>query len=124
MPIWGPDVITLQPIRAGFPCFGAALAGYVEATIDGDENKNGLCPPSPFSDTTADWAAMQVLGARASSSFMSHPDVRDWANSVALNPARIPAGDVRSTALEEAVRRLGTHAEAGLARLAEFGSVA
>ena len=27
-----PDAITLQPVRAGFPCFGAALVGYVEAT--------------------------------------------------------------------------------------------
>ena len=32
VPLWGQDVITLQPVRAGFPCFGAALAGYVEAT--------------------------------------------------------------------------------------------
>ena len=32
VPIWRPEVITLQPVRAGFPCFGAALAGYVEAT--------------------------------------------------------------------------------------------
>ena len=32
VPIWAPEAITLQPVRAGFPCFGAALAGYVEAT--------------------------------------------------------------------------------------------
>ena len=48
VPIWGPDAITLQPIRAGFPCFGAALAGYVEATRDDDAEKNRLCPPSPL----------------------------------------------------------------------------
>ncbi len=30
-PIWEPDRIRLQTIRAGFPCFCAALAGYVEA---------------------------------------------------------------------------------------------
>ena len=48
VPIWGPEAITLQPIRAGFPCFGAALAGYVEATREDDEEKNRLCPPTPF----------------------------------------------------------------------------
>ena len=44
VPIWGPEAITLQPIRTGFPCFGAALAGYVEATVDGDEEKNTVVP--------------------------------------------------------------------------------
>ena len=28
VPIWGAQGITLQPIRAGFPCFGAAMAGF------------------------------------------------------------------------------------------------
>src|SRR4029077_5442294 len=31
VPLWGPDMIRLQTIRVGFPCFCAALAGYVEA---------------------------------------------------------------------------------------------
>ena len=69
VPIWGPEVITLQPIRAGFPCFGAALAAYVEATRDDDDEKNRLCPPSSFGNTLADWAAMNVLGVRSSASF-------------------------------------------------------
>ena len=109
---------------SGFPCFGAALAGYVEATIDGDENKNRLCPPSPLSDTPADWGAMQVLGYRASKSFMSHPDIRAWANEVPLNPARIPAGGPRTAELDAAVERFRTHEVAGMARLGEFGSIA
>ena len=46
-----PDVITLQPVRAGFPCFGAALVGYVEATRDDDAEKNRLCPPSSFGNS-------------------------------------------------------------------------
>ena len=69
LPIWGEEAITLQPIRTGFPCFGAALAGYVEATLDGDDEKNRLCPPSPLSNTPADWARMQVLGYQAAMSF-------------------------------------------------------
>ena len=46
--------ITLQPVRTGLPYFGAALAGYVEATIQGDEDRNRLCPPSPYSNTPTD----------------------------------------------------------------------
>jgi hypothetical protein len=37
VPVWRPEAITLQPIRTGFPCFGAALVGYVEATRRDDD---------------------------------------------------------------------------------------
>lgn len=61
VPIWGSEAITVQNIRAGFPCFGAALAGYVEATRHDDAEKNRICPPSPYSNTPTDWARMQAL---------------------------------------------------------------
>ena len=51
VPIWGSEMITLQPVRAGFPCFGAALAGYVEATRVDDAEKNRLCPPSSYGNS-------------------------------------------------------------------------
>ena len=62
VPIWGPDKIRLQTIRAGFPCFYAALAGYVEATRDDDRERNRLCPPNILPNRAADWAWMQVRG--------------------------------------------------------------
>jgi hypothetical protein len=124
VPIWGSEAITLQPIRTGFPCFGAALAGYVEATIDGDDEKNRLCPPSPLSNTPADWARMQVLGYRASTSFTSHPDIKAWANEVPLNPARIPQAGAGSAELAAAVDRFRTHVEEGMARMAELAGMA
>ena len=120
VPIWAPDAITLQPIRAGFPCFGAALAGYVEATRDDDAEKNRLCPPSPLPDTLPGWARMQVLGGRAAASFGSDPDVKAWADGVPLNPARIPAGQADRPELRAAVDRFRAYASAGLARLAEL----
>ena len=88
--IWRPESITVQPVRAGFPCFGAALSGYVEATRDDDEEKNRLCPPSPLPNTLVDWARMQVVGTRNSMAFNSAPDIKAWADRVPLNPARIP----------------------------------
>ena len=123
VPIWGRTAITLQPIRAGFPCFGAALAGYVEATIEGQNEKNALCPPTPYSDTPTDWALMQVLGDRATTAFSSNPDISAWVNTVPLNPARIPPGTVRSPELVAAMERLQTYQERGMARMAELAGV-
>jgi hypothetical protein len=123
VPIWGPEAITLQPIRSGFPCFGAALAGYVEATIDGDEQKNALCPPSPLPNTPADWARMQVLGTKASMSFTANPDIKAWADRVSLNPARIPPELADSAELTAAVERFRAYAGPGMARMAELAGM-
>jgi len=118
LPIWQPEAITLQPVRAGFPCFGAALIGYVEATRDDDAAKNALCPPSSFGNTLADWAAMNARGARAVASFGAEPDIADWSNRVAINPARVPPGHPGSAALDHALEQVRTWSAPGAARLA------
>ena len=118
VPVWRGEVITLQPIRAGFPCFGAALTGYVEATRDDDDEKNRICPPSHYPNSLAQWARMNVLGTRATLSFSSEPDIKEWANGVALNPARVPDGHPGSRALSDAQERLAEYAGPGLANLA------
>ena len=120
VPIWGPRAITLQPIRAGFPCFGAALAGYVEASRGDDTEKNRLCPPTPYSNTMPQWVAMTLMGARAGMSFGSRPDIREWADTVALNPARLPPGDSRSAELVDVLARVKDHTPPGLAGLAKM----
>ena len=120
VPIWRPESITVQPIRAGFPCFGAALAGYVEATRDDDGEKNRLCPPSSYGNTLEDWATMNVLGLRASASFGAEPDIKEWSDRVALNPARVAPDHGASAALDDALARLRAATPAGVARLAEL----
>ncbi len=121
VPIWRPSAITLQPIRAGFPCFGAALAGYVEATRRDDAEKNLLCPPTPYGNSLTDWVRMTVLGARSVRAFSSQPDIKDWSDRVALNPARTPTET--SAALDDVLARLAKHGARGLARLGELASV-
>ena len=121
--IWGPSAITPQPIRTGFPCFGAALTGYVEATREDDAEKNRLCPPTPYANTLAEWANINVLGTRAAMSFGSEPDIKAWADKVALNPARIPPEHPGSAELDDALGRLQTHVRPGLAKLAELSGV-
>jgi len=118
--VWRRDAITLQPIRAGFPCFGAALVGYVEATRQDDDEKNRLCPPSPLPNSMAQWARMNVFGTRAAMSFSAEPDIKEWSDRVALNPARIPPGHPETAGMDSARERLATHTRPGLARLAEL----
>lgn len=123
VPVWRREAITLQPIRSGFPCFGAALVGYVEATRDDDAEKNRLCPPSPYPDSMAAWARMTVLGARSAGSFGSAPDIAAWADGVALNPARTPPGYARTADLDTVLARLQSHRTQGLRRMAEMAGL-
>jgi len=124
VPIWREEAITLQPVRSGFPCFGAAIAGHVEATRDGEEEKNRLCPPSPLPNTTPDWARMQVLGSRASMSFASDPELKAWADQTSLNPARIPPDLVDSAEVGAAVERFRANLGPGLARMEQLAGMA
>jgi hypothetical protein len=123
VPIWSRATITLQLIRAGFPCFAAALAGYVEATRDDDIVKNRLCPPSPYANTPTDWARMQLLGTRAAMAFSSEPDIREWANRTTLNPARTPPERAGDADVAKAANRYAAHLEAGMARLAALAGM-
>ena len=120
VPLWGPDTIRLQTIRVGFPCFCAALAGYVEATRDDDRERNRLCPPNTLPDSPADWARMQVRGTLATRAYGAEPDIADWANGCALNPARIEASQRDDPMVRVAAARLADVAEHGLTRMAEL----
>ncbi|MCW2739159.1 NAD(P)-binding protein [Nocardioides sp.] len=120
VPIWRPADITLQPVRAGFPSFGAALAGYVEATRTDDVEKNRVCGPSGYGNSLQQWAAMNLLGTRNAQAFSSEPAIKEWADGVALNPARVPPGHPGSAALDDARARLAEHTAPALAKLAAY----
>ena len=120
VPLWQPSAITLQPIRAGFPCFGAAMAGYVEATRADDDTKNALCRPSSYGNSLKQWAQMTVQGFQNSAAFNSEPDIKDWANRAPLNPARVPPEHPGSAQLDDVLERVAAHVPPGLARLAEL----
>ena len=120
VPLWAPDQIRLQTIRAGFPCFGAALAGFVEATRDDDRERNRLCPPNILPDSPLDWARMQVRGTLAARAYGAEPDIAAWANGCALNPARITPSQRDEATVRSAAARLDDVAEPGLARMAEL----
>jgi hypothetical protein len=122
VPVWGHDAITLQSVATG-PIFGAAIAGYVEATREDDVEKNRLCLPQPYPNTTADWPRLIVCGARGSEALVREPDVNQWAHGTSLYRSRIPAERAHDTDVAAAVARVRAASEAGLARLAELGGM-
>ena len=117
VPIWQPDAIRPQPVRTGFPCFGAAVSGYVEATRQDDEDKNRVCMPSPYSNTPLDWLRMQLLGGRSSRALNAERDVKAWVDNVALNPARVSPDRAGDPAVGAAVRRFRDSVDAGFAAM-------
>jgi hypothetical protein len=123
VPIWGPDTIRLQTIRVGFPCFCAALAGYVEATRDDDRERNRICPPNTLPDNPANWAWMQVHGTVAARRYGAEPDIAAWANGCALNPARVDPSRRDEPAVVAAAARVAAVSEGGLVRMAELAQV-
>ena len=120
VPLWEPDKIRIQTIRAGFPCFNAALAGYVEATRDDDRERNRLCPPNTLPDSLASWVRMQVRGTVATRTYGAEPDIAAWTNGCALNPAKVEPSQRDDPAVLAAGARLADVAEQGLRRMAEL----
>jgi hypothetical protein len=118
VPLWQPDAIRLQTIRVGFPCFCAALAGFVEATRDDDGERNRLCPPNNLPDTPADWVLMQARGTTAARRYNAEPDIAAWAGGCALNPARIEPSRRDDPDVRAASARTADAVERGLPRMA------
>jgi hypothetical protein len=120
-PIWTDEAITLQPVRAGFPCFGGAITGYVEATRRSadDAVKNDLCRPSRFGNSRQEWARMQVQGFVNTAAYKAEPDVADFSNRVALNASRVPPGH-SSPELDEILGRIARDTPAAVRRLDEL----
>ena len=51
-PFFDGDTITLQLVQSPFVPYSAALAAFIEANFDTDEEKNNLTPPAPLTDST------------------------------------------------------------------------
>jgi hypothetical protein len=122
VPVWGPKGIVLQCVATG-PIFGAALAGYVEATREDDAEKNRLCPPHSLPNTPSDWPRTIVQGAQGSQALATEPDVLSWSHATSLYRSRIPAERANDPDVADGVARVEAVSEIGMARLAELGGM-
>ena len=62
------------------------------------------------------------VGMRNVGSFSVEPDIREWSNRVAVNPARVPPDRAREPAVAEAVARMRAATPAAVARLDELSA--
>ncbi|PRZ08588.1 putative NAD(P)-binding protein [Isoptericola sp. CG 20/1183] len=123
VPIWSDGRMVLQPVRAGFPCFGAALVGYVEATRPAwsDAELNAVCRSTPLFSTPSEWVGIQAAGALATAAYMAEPDVAAWSHSTSLNPTRVTAADRERDEVVAAIARFKAVSEAGVRGMVRLG---
>ena len=124
VPIWQPEAITAATGQGRVPL----LRRSDHRVRRGDPRRRRREEPAvPRRRRSATpWRTgrrMNVLGMRNSASFGSEPDIKDWSNRVALNPARIPPEHGGSPELDDALDRMRAHTPAGLARLAELSTL-
>lgn len=119
-PIFEPGRVTIQPIFWGFSCYQYAMLGMVEATVESDDEKNGLCPPIAYWDVNADYLRAflaTMLGARARA---AHPALASWSKSTRLNPTSgivAHRDDPRVIDARARIKRFGAAAAANLWKL-------
>jgi len=118
-PIFTATTITPQMVRMLQPVFSAAMVAHVEAVIDGDDAKNGLCRPIPMSDDPADWITLTLLNVANQHGWRGHPLVRDWLLESRLDRYSRLTHDVRpdDTARLELLRRYRQAIEPAVANL-------
>jgi hypothetical protein len=112
--------VTIQPIFWGFSCYQFAMLGVIEATIEGDEEKNRLCPPIAYWDENGDYLTAflaTLIGDRARA---AHPALASWTKASRLNPVGGIAShrdDPRVIDGRERIKRFGAAAAANLQKL-------
>ncbi|MEW1821581.1 hypothetical protein AB0323_12445 [Arthrobacter sp. NPDC080031] len=77
-PIFTGRKITVQMVRALQPTFSSAFIAHIEASIDGEAEKNELCTPIPMSDAPHDWLNMMLMNLTNQDRWRRDPQLRDW----------------------------------------------
>ncbi len=123
VPVWGRERSPCSRSGPGSRASAPRSSGTSRRRATTMRRRTGCARRPAYGNTLADWAAMNVRGTRASMSYSAEPDIKAWADGVALNPARVPTGQGGSAAVQEALHRLQANVAPGLARLAELGGV-
>jgi len=119
-PIFEPGRLTVQPISLSFACYQFATLGMVEATVDGDDEKNRLCPPIAYWDEDGDYLRAFLATMKGDSARAAHPKLASWAKTSRLNPVSGVAAhrdDPRVVDGRERIKRFGAAAAANLPKL-------
>jgi len=109
VPIFAGSRIVLQQVRHKSPPYNAALLGFVEATRDDDETKNGLCPPNHYTRDVHEWARTVARTWRTEGSWGSHPDLQAWSGGTRLNLVAAVPQHLETERALAAFTRYATH---------------
>ncbi|XBQ17025.1 MAG: NAD(P)/FAD-dependent oxidoreductase [Oceanicaulis sp.] len=77
-PVFDGDLITLQMTRFPMLPFSAALAAFLEASFETDDEKNAFAQPLPLTDTLADYVRGLPGDMANRYACSKHPAVRAW----------------------------------------------
>jgi hypothetical protein len=119
VPVWVGNKINLQLIRTCQPTFSAALIGFIEATIAGQEQKNALCQPVPNPVLDIDWLRMLAVASKNRVAWRGVPSIEEWLLNSRLNtlfsaPARVKPEETEKIAM---LKRLQEASSVGMAKL-------
>jgi hypothetical protein len=119
-PIFERDRVTMQPFVWGFASYQLAMLGVIEATVEGDEQKNALCPPIQYWDQNKDYLTAFLATMAFGSAAAAHPKLASWSKTSRLNPLGGIAAhrdDPRVVASRERIKRFGLPAAMNLQKL-------
>jgi hypothetical protein len=85
VPIYQPDRIVCQLVRAPQPAFSAALVAWVEAHGGDDEARNALCATVPFPDRPEDYPRTVLANLRNEMAWGKDQTLRAWIRSSRLD---------------------------------------
>jgi len=120
VPVFTPDRVVLQPVRAGLVPFNAALVGFVEATRSDPAVQNALCPPNPMPDVPLDWAKGMLISMNADRSWSQEPDIASWLERSRLNISRGLKARTGDPQVQQARTRLKANVASGIQNLMQI----
>lgn len=126
-PVFQGERIVPQYVRRCSPSFSAAFIAHLEATLQGDDEKNTLCRPVRVPEVPLDWLRMHVDSAVNQLRWSQRPELQEWLRQSRLDAfaglfeqaARQAAkqGDTQWAALQQRLRQARP---AGLQRMGEL----
>ena len=93
------------------------MLGVIEATVEGDQEKNRLCPPLPYWDENEDYLSAFLATLTADRVRAAHPRLTAWAKATRLNPLSRIASYGDDARVIEARERIKRHAPAAVTNL-------
>ena len=84
-PIYQPNKIVLQVVRAPLPTFSAALIAYVETHYPDDDVCNKLCASVPFPRTLADYPRTIMVTMMNQMQWSQDKTLRNWMRETRLD---------------------------------------